>query len=190
IAGQLAGQQSGNVSTRTIALTVQGQLAVRRGEADGEALLGEAWRLALHAEDPPRKWPVAAWLAEAAWLSGKPDRIPELVGDTFRLAGELGEPWAIGELGYWLWRAGEMNEPVPGMAKPYQLQVGGDWVAAASAWDDIGCPYEAASARADSDDAAELIAALQTFHRLGAQPAASLVSRRLRELGVRRPPRG
>jgi len=190
IVDDLANREYGNVSTRTIALTVRGLLAVRRGDADGEALLAEAWRLALQAEDPPRMWPVAAGLAESAWLCGRTERIADLIGETYQLACDLKEPWAIGELGYWLWRAGGLSGPVPGMALPYALHVGGDWAGAARAWDSIGCPYEAAAARADSDDTDQLIAALQTFHRLGARPAANLVRRRLRGRGVLRPPRG
>jgi hypothetical protein len=39
-------------------------------------------------------------------------------------------------------------------------------------WDRLGCPYEAAVARADGDDPEQLRVALSDLHRLGARPAA------------------
>jgi DNA-binding CsgD family transcriptional regulator len=76
------------------------------------------------------------------------------------------------------------------MAKPFSLQIAGEWQAAAAAWDALACPYEAARARAESADEAALRAALSTFEQLGAQPAAALVRGRLRVLGARGVPRG
>jgi DNA-binding NarL/FixJ family response regulator len=58
-------------------------------------------------------------------------------------------------------------------------------LAAAAAWRELGCPYEAAFATADSDAAADLQAAYAGFRRLGARPAAEAVARRLRAQGVR-----
>jgi DNA-binding CsgD family transcriptional regulator len=177
----------GNQSTSTIALTVLAQLEVRRGETSAEAALDLAWERASVA-DPPRLWPVVAARAEAAWLSGRGELIVALVGEAFELARQLSQPWAIGELGYWLWRAGRITSAPTGSAPPYAHQINGDWRAAAGAWDAIGCPYEAALARADGDDVTELEAALRTLSGLGAQPAADLVRRRLRQSGARRVP--
>ncbi len=53
----------------------------------------------------------------------------------------------------------------------------------------MGCPYEAAQALIDGDEAA-LRAAHAEFTRLEAGPAAAIAGRRLRELGVRDIPRG
>lgn len=189
IARELAAQPQQNVATLTIALTVLGQLGVRRGQAEADGLLSRAWALAQEAADPPRLFPVAAARAEAAWLAGAPQRIPELVEEAFALAGRLGEPWAVGELGLWLWRAGAVQEPPPGSAPPYAHQISGDWAAAALAWDAIGCPYEAALARADSDAPDQLLVAIEALYRLNARPAADLVAARLRGMGVRQLPR-
>jgi DNA-binding NarL/FixJ family response regulator len=57
-------------------------------------------------------------------------------------------------------------------------------------WRKIGCPYEAALALAEADDDDALRRALEELHRLGAQPAAAIVARRLRERGARGLPRG
>lgn len=65
----------------------------------------------------------------------------------------------------------------------------GDWRAAADAWERIGCPYEQALALMDGDEDAQR-AALALFERLGAEPAAEIVRRRLKAGGARRIPRG
>lgn len=189
VANQVAGQRSEHAPTRIVALTALGRLRVRRGDPDAEAPLAEAWELATRTGDLQRLWPVAAGRAEAAWLAGRPDRVPALVEHTYRLAVRLAHEWAVGELGFWLWRAGTLGAAPAGAAEPYALQIGGDWRAAAVAWERIGCPYEAALARADGDQVEDLRAALEVLGGLGARPAADLVAARLRELGVRRLPR-
>jgi DNA-binding CsgD family transcriptional regulator len=92
------------------------------------------------------------------------------------LAVRLAHPWAIGELGQWLG-----DGDVPGAAAPYVLPP----VEAARAWDDLGCPYEAAWALTASPAAEPLAEALRRFERLGARPAADQTARRLRDLGIR-----
>ena len=59
----------------------------------------------------------------------------------------------------------------------------------ASAWEALGCSYEAALVLLDGDEAA-LRRALASFTQLGARPAAAIATRRLREQGVRAIPRG
>ncbi|HEX5520257.1 MAG TPA: response regulator transcription factor, partial [Longimicrobiaceae bacterium] len=76
------------------------------------------------------------------------------------------------------------------IAPPFALQLAGRWVEAAAEWQRRGCPYEAAAALAESGGVDELRAALADFERLGARPAAQRAAQRLRELGVRRIPRG
>jgi DNA-binding NarL/FixJ family response regulator len=60
----------------------------------------------------------------------------------------------------------------------------------AAAWHELGCPYEEALALSQSDDAEDLRAAFDIYDSLGADPAAAIVVRRMRELGVRTIPRG
>jgi DNA-binding NarL/FixJ family response regulator len=76
------------------------------------------------------------------------------------------------------------------MAEPFERLIAGDWERAAAAWDALQCPYEAAWARAEGSDESALRAALGTFERLGARPAAAMVRGQLRQLGARRIPRG
>ena len=54
----------------------------------------------------------------------------------------------------------------------------------------LGCPYEAALARADSGEEAGLREALAVFQHLGAVPATRDVTQRLRSAGVRKIARG
>ncbi|HEX7146364.1 MAG TPA: helix-turn-helix transcriptional regulator, partial [Actinomycetota bacterium] len=151
--------------------------------------LQEAWELAARTGDLQRTWPVAAGLAEQAWLGGQAAAVPGLVAGPFELGRRLGHAWSVGELGFWLWRVGEHPDPPAGAAEPYALQMAGDWRAAAEAWRELGCPYEQALALADSAAERDLLDALNLLEGLGARPAADAVAARLRELGVRRLPR-
>ncbi len=175
--------------TRIVTLTVQGRLAARRGEREAADLLGEAWDLAARTGDLQRLWPAAAGQAELAWLAGDSAVVGGLVGGTYELALRLAQEWPIGELGFWLWRVGELLEPPEGAAEPFARQIAGDWGGAASAWERIGCPYEVAVALADSDDEEELRRALEILGGLGAAPMADRVAARLRTMGVRDLPR-
>jgi ATP/maltotriose-dependent transcriptional regulator MalT len=189
VAEEVARRPTEHTPTRITALTALGRLRVRRGDPDADRPLDEAWQLAVRTGDLQRLWPAAAGRAEAAWLAGRPDRIEDLVGDTLALAIRLNQQWPIGELAFWLWRAGALAAPPDGAAEPYALQMAGDWPGAAAAWEAIGCPYEVALAQADSEAVDDLQAALEGFARLGARPMADRVAARLRELGVRRLPR-
>lgn len=177
-----------DVPTHIVALTVLGGLRVRRGDPDAEGPLLSARSLAQRAGDLQRTWPVAAALAESAWLSGVPERIPELVLEPFQLAVERRHAWAVGELGWWLSVAGSPAEVGPVVAGPFALQLAGSAAEAAAAWRELGCPYEAALASAASADLQ--LSALSELRALGARPAAELVARRLRDRGVRNVPRG
>jgi len=154
------------------------------------APLDEALALAEYAGELQRLAPVAAVRAEAAWLEGRPERVAGETDAALELALRRSAPWVAGELAVWRWRAGIDDDLAAGaLAAPYALQIAGDWERAAQAWAEIGCPYEAALARAGADDDG-LRRALDDLHRLGATPATAIVARRLRERGARGLPRG
>ncbi|MBW8806467.1 MAG: helix-turn-helix transcriptional regulator [Catenulisporales bacterium] len=73
----------------------------------------------------------------------------------------------------------ESHIPHPASATPYRLEP----AEAARAWDELGCPYEAAMALAASRD--HLAEALGRLERLGAKPAAARVARQMPGRGVR-----
>ena len=189
VATDAAARPSQHTPTRIVALTALGRLRVRRGDTGADEPLTAAWDLAHATGDLQRLWPAAAGRAEAAWLAGRAGDIPGLVSDTFELAVRLGQAWPIGELGFWLWRAGELRTPPEGAAEPFERQIAGDWRAAAEAWERVGCPYETAVALADGDDPDELRRALTILGGLGAAPMADRVAARLRGLGVHDLPR-
>jgi DNA-binding CsgD family transcriptional regulator/tetratricopeptide (TPR) repeat protein len=174
---------------RVYALSVLGLARARRGDPDVWAPLDEAIALGEPSGELQRIGPAAAARAEAAWLEGDQDRVAEVSAAALQLAISRRAPWQVGELAYWRRRAG-VREEVGGAAEPYAAQLAGDWTGAARIWDELGCPYEAALARSESDDEGQLRQALEELHRLGAGPAAAVVARALRERGVRGLPRG
>ncbi|MGI8873742.1 MAG: LuxR C-terminal-related transcriptional regulator [Egibacteraceae bacterium] len=176
-----------SISTIT-GLTVRGLIGVRTGVPAEAAALTRARELAAEAGDLQRTWPVTAALAERAWLDG--DEAPGELGDVYALAVARAHPWATGELGLWLHRTGTAVELPEVAAAPHRLHAAGRLRGAAREWASIGCPYEAASALADSDDVVDLQEALAQLDALGAAPLAARVRGRLRRHGVRGVPRG
>jgi DNA-binding CsgD family transcriptional regulator/tetratricopeptide (TPR) repeat protein len=174
---------------RIQALVALGWIRVRHGDPDADLPLDEALDLALATGELQRIAPVTIARAEAAWLRGDLARCAAEACIGFDLARAHSNPWAMGALSYWLWRAAALPQPLPDTATPYALQIAGDWRAAAYAWEQIGCPYEQALALLDGDEPAQR-EALALLERLGARPAAEIARRRLRARGVRGLPRG
>jgi DNA-binding CsgD family transcriptional regulator/tetratricopeptide (TPR) repeat protein len=173
------------------ALSTLGLVRARRGDPDVWSPLDEARASAEPTGELQQIGPVATAIAEAAWLEGRHERVAAETQAAFELALRRRSPWLAGELACWRWRAGVDDELPPGaLAEPYAAQIAGDWARAAELWTEIGCPYEVALALAEADDKDALRAALDELRRLGAQPAAATVARRLRERGVRGLPRG
>jgi DNA-binding CsgD family transcriptional regulator len=178
-----------SVTPRIFALVVLGLIRARRGDPGQWAPLEEAWALVEPTRELPRLAPVAAARAEAAWLQGDRDAVAEATEAVLPLALERNWRSLAGELADWRRRAGlDLQIPAGGVG-PSVLQPAGQWARAAERWRELGCPYEAALALADADEEEPLRRALEELQRLGARPAADVVARRLRELGVRRLPR-
>ena len=173
------------VARRIQPLLVLGRIRIRRGDATAISILDEVWALAQRTGELQRIGPVACARAEAAWVAGDVDRARHEVEEALDLALERGDPWHIGEVAYWSWRAGGLHRAPRRAAEPYALQMDGRPREAAECWRAIGAPYEMAMALSDVDDEAALREAHQTFERLGAKPMADRVGRRLRTLGIR-----
>ncbi len=176
--------------TRYDALLALGLIRLRRGEEGASACFDEALALAEGSGSLGRIAPIRAARAEAAWLAGDVPTASAEAGSAYDRALQEGQPWWLGDLAFWRWRTGTLDAPPPGIAHPFALQIAGRWQAAAAAWDDLGCPYEAARARADGDDEAALRRALATFDHLGARSVANPLRRRLRRRGAAAIPRG
>jgi DNA-binding CsgD family transcriptional regulator/tetratricopeptide (TPR) repeat protein len=175
---------------RIVALLVIGHIRLRQGDKRANELLDEALALAGPTAEPQRLAPVRAMRAEAAWLQGDPDRVRQEVRSVYEQVEQTRVRWNTGELAYWLWRAGDLTTAPAYHFEPFELQMQGNWKAAAAWWRKLGCPYEAAVALADSNDEAALRYAFAEFARLGAQPMMAAVNRKLRELGASALPRG
>lgn len=175
---------------RLQALIPLGRVRARRGDPEVGAALDQALAVAGPSVDTSRVGAVRAARAEAAWLAGDRAQAAVEARAIYDSALALNDRWLAGELAFWLWQTGELTAPPPEAAEPFALQIAGEWTAAAASWQALGCPYEAARALADSGDEASLRHALAEFDRLGARPMAAVVARRLRDLGVRRIPRG
>jgi predicted ATPase/DNA-binding CsgD family transcriptional regulator len=182
-------RQSRATVTRMDVLLVLGLLRVRRGDPGGDALLDEAHGLAARSGEIQHIGPTAAARAEAAWLKGQTERSLAEALYGYKLAVQHGDRLRVGELGYWVFRAGGRPHRVTRVASPFDHQARGDWKAAAAEWKRLGCPYHQALALTDGDSAAQL-RALAVFEQLGAAPAAAIVRRNLRSQGVRTIPRG
>ncbi|WP_210571314.1 AAA family ATPase [Streptomyces sp. GESEQ-4] len=177
------------VPARCPALTVLARVRTRRGRPGAGELLEEAWKIAVTTGELQRTAPVAAALAEAAWLRGDQAGVAEAAGPVHAEARRLAVGPYQAELGYWLTKAGH-RVPADGADHPYAVQAAGDWRRAAALWRAAGCPYEHAAALAESPDPADKLTALAALDTLGAEPLARLIRAELRRLGVRHIPRG
>lgn len=177
---------------RILGLVVLGLLRARSGEGQHWTLLDEALALAEagSAEELQRMAPVALARAEAAWLEGRRSDVARETQRIFPRALDVGDPWVLGECALWRWRAGVLDTAPPHAADPFALEISGQWTRAAERWTQIGCPYEAALALAGADEESALRRSLDALQDLHARPAAAIVARRLRTMGVRGLPRG
>jgi DNA-binding CsgD family transcriptional regulator len=168
-----------STTPRILALVVLGLVRARRGNPEHWAPLDEAWTLAVPTGELLRMGPVAAARAEAAWLEGRPDAVVEATEETLELALRRRAGWVIGELAGWRRRAG-IVEDLPN----------GAWPRTADRWSELGCPFEAALALADTGEEDALRRSHEELLELGALPAAAIVAGELRELGARDIARG
>lgn len=175
---------------RILALTALGRLYARKGDSRAAKVLDDALMLAEPTQMVMYLPSVHAARAEHAWLAGDLESVRKEAQSSLDLALEKRHPWFAGELLSWLTLAGESVDVPDWIAPAFRMQIAGDFQAAADEWKRRGCPYETAQALLGSDDENTLRDALDSFERLGAEPAAKHVRRRLRELGVKSIPRG
>jgi DNA-binding CsgD family transcriptional regulator len=178
------------MTTRMAALTVLGHVRVRRGDPGVAEALGEARALAAPTHELQRIAPLAVALAEAAEFRGDRAQVIEAARFGYALTESASDPWAVGALAILLWRAGALSDPPGGIAEPYALEVSGRLMAAARAWEALGCPYEQAELLARTGEEAAQREALAIFERLGGAPASQALRRQMRGRGIRKVPRG
>ena len=175
---------------RLTALTPLGLLRARRGDPGAYAALDEALALAQKSGELERIVPVAAARAELRWLEGDGPGAAAEASAVIDRARKARRSWYVADLAVWIWRGGGQPPPHDECARPVALQLQGDWRGAATEFERLGCPYQAALACYESDDAEAMLAAMEALDKLEARPAAARFRRRLSELGVRAVPRG
>ncbi|MDQ2910648.1 MAG: AAA family ATPase, partial [Actinomycetota bacterium] len=156
---------AGTPLPRIVGLVVIGLVRARRGDPAQWTALGEAGDLAAASGELQWLAPVAAARAEAAWLQGDAVSAAAETETAFGLALEKRSPWFAGELACWRRRCGVREEAPPFVAKPYALQLAGDWERAAERWSALRCPYDAALALSDGGDEHALRVSLETLQR-------------------------
>jgi DNA-binding CsgD family transcriptional regulator len=161
-----------------------GRVRARRGDPGAFRALDEALELSVPGGHLQRLGHVHAARAEAAWLSGDRERALHEGLAVYPLALEKRHLWFAGELAYWQWKAGSLDEVPAWIAEPYRVQLEGSPDAAAQAWRAHDCPYEAARALAEAEDEELLLEGLAEFERLRAEPAAKLLRQDLRARGA------
>ena len=172
---------------RITALVALGRLRARRGDPGAAEVLNEALELASPGSHLQRLGHVHAARAEAAWLVGDPEQTMKEASAVYGLALDKRHLWFAGELAYWRWKADAAVDAPDWIAEPYRLQLAGKPWAAAQAWRERKCPYEAARALAEASDEPTLLEALADFDGLGAEPAARSLRQVLRGRGVSAP---
>ena len=125
--------------------------------------------------------------AEAAWLAGDRERAVAEARAAWDLAVRHRHPWHTGELASGAAAPATASGCPRDAARPFALQIDGDWRRAAAAWERLGCPYEAARALADGDEPPSS-PRVEILDRLGARPDLDRLRQRLRAAGVRAHP--
>jgi DNA-binding CsgD family transcriptional regulator len=185
---QITSGLSYSTISRIPTLAATGLLQARSGAASPAAALEEALQLAERTGTLQHLGLVRAVRAEAAWLSGDPQQTRDEARAAYSLALNKQHAWLAGELAYWRWQGGDEIAVQDWMARPFALQISGDWKSAAREWERLGCPYEQARALEEGDAEAK-VAALQIYEQLGAFPAARLLREKLKAEGAVRLPR-
>lgn len=170
------------------ALSALGRVRVRRGDPGGLMLLEQMLRVG-EKHELQHTWNAFCGKAEYLWLQGRVERMTQGLADAYQRALATDSAWARGEIGYWMWRAGAIDEPAEGAARPFALEISGDWRGAAEAWREIGCPYEMALALSNGDSDAQR-EAVGILAGLGARPLADRIRSQLRDAGETGVPRG
>ncbi|HET6683938.1 MAG TPA: AAA family ATPase [Gaiella sp.] len=174
---------------RLVALQTFALVRARRGDPDAHAPLAEAARTPL---PDVLDWVCmhAVVTAEIAWLEGRSAEISRLTDRALEHARAARSREWLGPVLYWRWKAGLQDRIDDLDAEPHRLQLTGDPVGAAAAWERLGNPYEAALALSEAVDERSLLRGHEIATGLGAKPLVKRIQKRLRESGAGTVPRG
>jgi DNA-binding CsgD family transcriptional regulator len=167
---------------RILPLVTLAMIAARQGRVSGTALLDDA---AAQCDDLFHLGSLWAARTEIAWLAG--NDAGACAEAKAGISAATDDPWLVGQLRRFIHLAGGAPEPAGReTSTPFELEIRGEWQAAADAWIKRGCPYDAALAQLGGDIEA-VASALTTFRRLGAKAASRRARQRLVALRGRAP---
>ena len=158
---------------------------LRRGEPARIDALEAAWTLAEGLDEPLRRLPVLAAVAEHAWMAERADpRLEDAVAFLDAVSGSAGVGWAAGNLAVWLRRAGATVPALPHLGEPFRLSLENRPADAASWWRLAGDPFAEGMALTDADDPDLRMRGVQLLDRLGAVGTADRIRVELRRTGL------
>ncbi len=161
-----------------------GLVELRRNGTD-RGHLEAAWQLAVGLDEPLRRLPVLAALAERSWLTGELDHRLSTAAPLMRLAASTSAgAWGAGEAAVWLRRLGLSEVPTPVLATPYSLMLQGRHAEAAAWFRTAGAVYDEAMALADADEPELRIRAVEQLDQLGATAVADRQRLLMRQQGL------
>ena len=172
-------------------LPLYGRLLARRGRSTAEAVLQRAVAVADTSGVPGLIGDARLAYLEWAWLTGKPERAVMHLQAALDKLPEDRHLRLRAELIRYGQRAGLIAPgDFPGCPEPWAQALRGDWFAAAVGFQALNENYERALELSASGDIDVMTSALEILDGLGADAAAELVRRRMRDLGAVRVPRG
>ncbi|GFE83860.1 LuxR family transcriptional regulator [Steroidobacter agaridevorans] len=180
------------VIARITALIALGRVRARRGDPGVWEALHEAQELAGNTGTLQRVALMHAARAEAAWFEGRTAETASEASAGVELAVRKRHPWFASELLFWCWQGdGSLPGGMPDFCarQPFAMEISGRWQEAAATWSALKCPFEAARAMMEGDEAAQR-QALTVFEAFGARPMIERMRYKLRSAGVRGLQRG
>jgi DNA-binding CsgD family transcriptional regulator len=129
----------------------------RRGDSRATPLFNRVRRVAETKMDTPlSRANILTLAAQLLWHASERDAPPPGVLEPLAAAAASRiNPWMRGQAAHWLARLGALQIVPENLAPPFAMQLNGDWVGAARAFDELGCPFDRAMALIDGDEAAQ-----------------------------------
>ncbi|MGA8264234.1 MAG: AAA family ATPase [Ignavibacteriaceae bacterium] len=184
--------KQGNVPlmNRIIPLYIVGIIRTRRNDPGAANKIKELNSLGSNCEEVVEMIvPIKAALAESFWLNNNLGQVIDEVELIYNKIKNRQNPFAVGELAYWLWKGNNLKHIPKNIAKPFLLQIKGDWKSAAKLWEELQCPYEQALALSEGNEQS-MKRAVEIFDRLGASATSQLIKQKMRESGIKNVPKG
>lgn len=177
------------VVMRMPALTVLAITRARMGAADADDLLQDALEKACALEEAQNIAPLRLCLIEQAYLQGKLDAARAECAAIAALGVDLLEPWHRDALALWMHRLALPIDTriTPDPTGPIALEIAGDALAAAQAWEAMAVPFEAALSRlhvTGAGQANSLAQAIKDLEAIGADAGATYARRQALDLGI------